>query len=224
MIKALLFDLDGTLLNTLADLADAVNRTMRKHGYAEHPQDAYRFFVGCGMEKLIIRALPEQARTPQVIADCKRDFMEDYGKNWMNATALYPGIAELLDNLQQNGIHMAVLSNKPHEMTKKCVETYMSSWAFDAVIGQIDGIPVKPDPSSANRIVKLINAKSDEFLYVGDSSVDMRTAAAADMTAVGVTWGFRPKKELIDNGARYIIDHPSELAQIITSHTTQEDK
>ncbi len=219
MIKAVLFDLDGTLLNTLTDLADAANRMLKSQGYPEHPLDAYRFFVGSGMEKLVIRSLPVDVRTPDVITQCKAAFMDDYARNWMNATVLYPGIAELLDGLQKRALRVAILSNKPQAMTEKCVETYLNKWTFCPVVGQQEGIPVKPNPESALRIADEMDLPVDEILYVGDSNIDMLTATAAGMVSVGVAWGFRPKAELIEHGATYTIDHPDEMNALIAKLT-----
>jgi phosphoglycolate phosphatase len=210
-----LFDLDGTLLDTLADLGNAVNEVLAVHGFPAHPLDSYRYFVGEGVVRLIEAALPEDARRPDTIASCLRAFRENYGQCWSVETRPYGGVPELLDVLTARGLKLAVLSNKPHSFTQLCVQKLLPNWAFEAVFGQREGVPQKPDPAGALEIARLLGAVPSRFLYVGDTAVDMQTARAAGMFPVGVLWGFRPREELAESGAQALIAHPKELLPLL---------
>ena len=164
---------------------------------------------------LINRALPEEKRNDDVIRACLTEFLEDYGRNWNVKTKPYEGIPEMLDALNDRGLNMAILSNKPHEFTKQCATELLSNWNFDVVIGQRDGAPPKPDPEGALEVVKHLNIPPADFLYIGDSGVDMKTAVASGMFPVGVLWGFRPMRELKDNGSLALVDRPSEILSLL---------
>jgi phosphoglycolate phosphatase len=164
---------------------------------------------------LINRALPEEKRTNDVIHTCLTAYLEDYGRNWNVKTKPYEGIPELLDALNDRGLKMAILSNKPHAFTKQCATELLSSWDFDAVIGQRNGISPKPDPAGALEVAKRLGLSPAVFLYMGDSGVDMKTAVASDMFPVGVLWGFRTMGELKDNGSLALVDHPSEILGLL---------
>jgi len=151
--RAILFDLDGTLLDTLADIADSANRVLAGHGYPTHPIDAYRHFIGDGLVRLFGRVLPADQRGEEVIAECVGGFREAYAENWNVRTRRYEGVADLLDAATARGLKMAILSNKPHAFTRRCVDAYLSAWPFQAVLGQRDGVPRKPDPAGAREIV-----------------------------------------------------------------------
>jgi phosphoglycolate phosphatase len=213
--KAIIFDLDGTLLNTLDDLGNAVNRVLLDMGFPPHALDEYRSFIGDGVEKLINRALPEQNRNEETIRTCLKAFREDYHKNWNVNTRPYEGIPELLDALKEKGLKVAVLSNKPHDTTNLCVTELLPGWQFDMVLGHRDGTPHKPDPAGALEISKRLNIPPSEFLYLGDSGVDMETAIAARMFPVGVLWGFREADELKESGARALISHPLGVLNLL---------
>jgi len=213
--KAVLFDLDGTLLDTLKDIGNAANRVLAGKGFLTHELDTYRYFVGDGAAMLIKRALPEENRNDDVIRACLTEFLEDYGRNWNVKTKPYEGIPEMLDALNDRGLKMAILSNKPHEFTKQCATELLSNWNFDVVIGQRDGTPPKPDPGGALEVVKRLNILPAEFLYIGDSGVDMKTAVASGMFPVGVLWGFRSMEELKDNGSLALVDRPSEILSLL---------
>jgi len=213
--KAVLFDLDGTLLDTLKDIGNAANRVLAGKGFPTHELDAYRYFVGDGTAMLINRALPEENRNDDVIRGCLKEFLEDYGRNWNVKTKPYEGIPEMLDALNDRGLKMAILSNKPHGFTKQCATELLSNWSFDVVIGQRDGAPPKPDPGGALEVVKRLNIPPAEFLYIGDSGVDMKTAVASGMFPVGVLWGFRSMGELKDNGSLALVDRPSEILSLL---------
>jgi phosphoglycolate phosphatase len=213
--SAVVFDLDGTLLDTLEDLGDAVNRVLADRGFPVHPMDAYRYFVGDGSAVLIERALPESAtRGSDVYRDCLAAFMADYDRSWKVKTRLYDGISEMLDSLTALGIDMAILSNKSHGFTVNCVKDLLSKWQFKAVFGLRDDVPRKPDPAGALEISRLLGADPDHMLYLGDTAIDMHTAVSAGMFPVGALWGFRTREELLENGAKALIKHPQELLRL----------
>ena len=212
--KAVIFDLDGTLLDTLEDIGDAVNRVLIERDFPAHTRDAYRYFVGDGSAMLVRRALPERARVEETIIECFEAFLEEYGKNWNEKTRPYDGIPELLDALTEKGLKLAVLSNKPHEFTKQCVSELLANWRFDAVLGQRDQIPKKPDPAGAMEVAERLHIPPEEFLFIGDSAVDIKTAIAAAMFPVGVLWGFRPE-ELKESGAQALINRPLEVMNLL---------
>ncbi len=214
--KAVLFDLDGTLLNTLDDLANTANRVLADKGFPTHPLDAYRYFVGEGAAKLIVRALPPEKRhDDRCIQACIEAFYEDYDLNWNVSTHPYKGIPAMLDALSVRKIKLAVLSNKPDKFTQKCVGEFLSKWSFEAVFGLRENVPRKPDPIGALEVATLLDLPPSRFIYVGDTSIDMLTANAAGMFAVGVEWGFRPADELKAAGAKLIIGHPSAILNLL---------
>jgi phosphoglycolate phosphatase len=207
--KAVVFDMDGTLLDTLEDLADAMNRVLASKGLPIHPVESYRFFVGSGAANLVLRTLP--ADRLELADECLRDFLKEYETNWKAKTRLYEGVADLLDALAARSVPMAVLTNKPQEFAQLCMEAFLSSWDFAATVGQVPGVPVKPDPAGAREIMRRLGLAPQDFLYLGDTDVDMRTAVDAGMFPVGVLWGFRPAEELLAAGAATLIAHPLEL-------------
>ena len=213
--KAILFDLDGTLLDTLEDLGNSVNRVLAERGFPTHDLDRYRYFVGDGAMMMITRALPKQKRKNDVIQACVDEFKKDYSKNWKVKTRLYDGIAEMLDELKARNLKLAVLSNKPHQFTKQSVDKLLSNWRFEIVLGQRDAVPRKPSPEGALEIAEHLNTKPENIIYLGDSDVDMQTAVAAGMFPVGVLWGFRSAKELKDSGAKALVERPSEVLSLL---------
>jgi phosphoglycolate phosphatase len=213
--KAVLFDLDGTLIDTIEDIGNAVNRVLLNKGFKIHSISTYRQFVGEGSRTLITRALPEEHRSKNLISSCLKEFVEDYSRNIAVKTRPYDGIPEMLDALKMQGLKLAVLSNKPDLLTKKCVSTILSKWDFEVVLGQRDLVPLKPDPHSAFEVAEKLAIPSDNFLYLGDTAVDMITAVSAGMFPVGVLWGFRTLNELKESGARAIIDEPLKVLDIL---------
>lgn len=214
--QAVIFDLDGTLLNTQRDIADAANRALVSQGLPAHPLDKYREFVGSGVRTLMMRALPPGRRDEATLAGCIESFRQAYARGWDGHSHPYPGIPALLNALAESRIRLAVLSNKPHHFTSLCVEKLLPEWKFDRVLGQREGIPHKPDPTGALEIAEGLGLSSPQCVYVGDSGIDMETARTAEMYAVGVTWGFRPREELLEHGAQTVIDQPGQLLRIVT--------
>jgi phosphoglycolate phosphatase len=212
--QAVIFDLDGTLADTLADIADTMNRTLREYGYPQHPYTAYKYFVGNGLKNLVNKSLPEQARTEEITDMCLNRMLADYEEHYIVKTRLYDGIPELLDALCPQDIKLAVLSNKADSITQKICAQLLSKWKFEIIMGANEQFPRKPDPASALYIARTMGVISENIFYLGDSNVDMRTANAAGFFAVGVSWGFRPKEELAESGAEKIIDKPSELLDL----------
>lgn len=215
-IKTVIFDLDGTLLDTLEDLADASNEVLHIHGYPEHPVEEYKTFVGDGLQTLMARITPDKASKDD-IANCCQTFMKVYADRWDKKTKPYEGISRMLDMLRESGKRCCVLSNKPHAFTIHCVQRYFSAGSFDHVFGQRDGVPRKPDPSGCFEIAKLTDTPTRNCVYVGDTSVDMQTGKGSGMFTIGVSWGFRKKEELLTHGADLIVDHPEEIARYVVS-------
>ena len=209
--SAVLFDLDGTLVDSLDDLADAMNTVLGRNGFLPHPVDAYRYFVGDGMEMLVRRALPEARRDEGTVSRCLGEMKGEYEERWACKTRPYPGIPELLSALAGRGIPMAVLSNKPEDATLGVVERLLCSWTFAAVCGARPGLPKKPDPSGALEIASRLGIAPEAWVYAGDTGTDMKTANAAGMFAVGVLWGFRGAEELTAAGARILVRHPLDV-------------
>lgn len=214
-IKLVIFDLDGTLVDTLADLAGAMNTVLACLGYPTHPVPDYRFKVGNGVAKLVERALPEAARQPAVMAEALQQFLDYYNRHDMEATAPYAGIPELLRQLRARGLQLAVASNKPHAAAVEIVRHYFGNGLFDCVYGQRPGAPVKPDPAIVRDILQALHRTPEETLYVGDSAVDMETARRSGLVSVGVLWGFRPESELRAAGARHIAASPDEILSLL---------
>jgi phosphoglycolate phosphatase len=212
---AILFDLDGTLLDTLQDIADAANRVLTRKGFPTRPLEIHRAAVGDGTRVLMQRLLPEANRTAETIQECFEAFRTDYGEHWNVNTKPYVGISEMLDALQTRGMKMTVLSNKPADFTRKCVHGILSKWKFDPVLGGEDGLPSKPDPAGAVEISKRLNIPPHQFIFLGDTGVDMITAKAAGMFAVGALWGFRDRHELEQAGAKVLLERPEDLLNLL---------
>ena len=214
--RAVVFDLDGTLLDTLEDLADSMNRVLRDKGLPTHPTEAFRSFVGNGAAMLVSRALPPEKRSDELTADCLEAFHREYNRNWKMKSKPYSGVSKLLDALTAKHIEMAVLTNKPQAFAELCINEFLSDWEFAVILGQRDGVPMKPDPDGPREIVRRLEIPSDAFLYLGDSDVDMKTAVNAGMLPVGAQWGFRSERELRESGAVEVIGRPTELLKFVS--------
>jgi len=215
MFKLVIFDLDGTLLDTIEDLANSTNYALQQHGFAVHSVDEYRFFVGNGVNKLIERALPPEHRNADMISMLKEDFREHYFTHSEECTKPYKGIDALLRELHGKGIKLAVASNKMHAATERLVKYFFPEIPFEIILGQRDRVPVKPHPEIVNEIVSTCNVSKAETLYVGDSGVDAATAYNANVTFAGVLWGFRPQKELEEVGATLFVSEAVDILEIV---------
>lgn len=215
MKKLVIFDLDGTLLNTIADLAQSTNYALQALGFPVHEEDAYRFMVGNGINKLFERALPEGEKTEENVLRMRKEFIAYYDCHNADKSLPYAGIPELLMDLQEKGVMLAVASNKYQSATRKLVEHYFPEIHFTAVFGQREGINTKPDPTVVEDILSIAQVGKEEVLYVGDSGVDMLTAIHAGVTACGVTWGFRPRTELEEFSPAFIVDEAQDILSVL---------
>lgn len=215
MKKLVIFDLDGTLLNTIADLATATNHALKQLGYSTHPEAVIRTYVGNGINKLLERALPESERTEANVMKMRSFFVPYYDEHNADLSTPYPGIISMLETLQDKGIMIAVASNKYQAATEKLIRHYFPTIDFIEVLGQREGIAVKPDPTIVSDILKKADVTPEETLYVGDSGVDMQTAINSGISAIGVVWGFRPKTELESFQPQGIITKASEVLKFI---------
>ena len=215
MFQTVIFDLDGTLLNTIDDLADASNYVCRKNDWPVHTVEEYKQMVGHGIPDLVSRFSPEGFRSPLLMMSTLSQFSEYYGRHNMDKTVPYAGIPELLETLKDRGVQMAVYSNKADEFSQVIVRHYFAD-TFALVQGKLPSIPVKLNPTGVRQLLKKLNADPAATLYVGDSDVDMETANNAGLTACGVTWGFRSRLELSGKHPRFLADTPAELLRYIT--------
>lgn len=213
-MKTIIFDLDGTLLDTLADLADSANFTMEQMGFPPHPVDSYRYFVGNGVPKLLERCFPEDKRTEENIQTARRIHRDYYNVHFADKTKPYNGIAELLEKLQKSGVKMAVASNKSDEFTQVLVKRFFGN-AFDVVQGGKADVPKKPAPDIVYGIMDRLGAIPENTYFAGDSNVDMYTAKNAGIKAIGCLWGFRTKEELLEGGADFLAEKPLDIYDII---------
>ena len=215
MKKLVIFDLDGTLLNTIEDLGQAANYALHRNGYATHSMASYPYFVGNGVRRLVTRVLPEDARDDETVDRVLGDFLEYYDVHCTDYTKPYNGMPELLQDLRDMGVAMAVASNKYQKAVDKIIPHFYPDIDFVAIEGQKEGVNVKPDPSVVFAILAKARVPKREVLYVGDSGVDMETARRACVDSVGVTWGFRPEKELVESLAGTIIHQPNDILGLI---------
>jgi len=213
--RAVVFDFDGTLLDTLQDLAESVNSVLNRSGFPEHSLEAYRRFVGDGIEELARRVLPEGHRDEATVTKILADVRQEYRQRWPNHTQPYEGIPELLDTLTARRVKMAIVTNKPDDSTRTMAARLLPRWQFDVIVGATSELPRKPDPRGALEAARCLRLSPGAILYVGDSDIDMKTANAAGMYAVGVLWGFRTADELMKNGAKVLIRKPLELLDLL---------
>ena len=210
--RAVLFDLDGTLADSLADLANATNVALMAVGCAPHPRKRYRMMVGDGARQLCTRALPMDRQ--DFVEETLKRMRAHYDAHCFDETKLYPGILDLVRTLAERGCKLAVLSNKPDDFTQRMMAHYFQPNPFQIVYGSRAGVPLKPDPTSALEIARQLNIPVSEWLYLGDTNTDMQTARAAGMVPVGVLWGFRDREELLTSGAVEVIATPADLLKL----------
>lgn len=216
MIKTVLFDLDGTLLNTIDDLADAGNWVCAQNGWPTFTVAQFKLMVGNGIPKLVERFTPPQARTPDMLACALAQFSARYAAHKMDKTAPYPGIPALLRSLRGFGVDIAVYSNKADGLCQPIIRSYFGD-AFTLVRGSLPGVPNKPDPAGVTEMLRQLGAAPAATLFVGDSNVDVQTAHNAGLAAIGVSWGFRGTDELRAAGADYVVDTPEQLLALVQS-------
>jgi len=219
--NGLICDLDGTLLDSLADLGESMNTVLAADGLPLHPLSAYRYFVGDGVEMLAERSLPPSLRSPETVAEMARRMREVYAGRWSVHTKPYPGINQMLAQAQEAGLTLAVLSNKVDRFTREMVGHFFPQVPFAAVVGAKTGVPNKPHPQSVLQLAGDLGLEPGQCIFLGDTPVDMKTANAAGMFAAGVLWGFRGEEELKQAGARRLLAHPSELAGLIAGETAR---
>ncbi len=214
MIPSLIFDLDGTLVDSLPGIADSLNRALEKHGHPTHPRQAVRGFVGNGLQMLVQRALHKDADDALVHAVVD-DFKKDYAISWSDGTKPYPAITSLLRELQRGGHQLAVLSNKTHEFTRTITREVFPTIHFTLVLGQQAGVPHKPNPAGAFKIANAMGCSPENCILIGDSSADIETANNARMSSIAVTWGYHDRSRLLRAGAKCFADHPSAIPRLI---------
>ena len=214
MFKVAIFDLDGTLLNTLEDLANACNHALNKFSFPTHNVEEYKKFIGNGIYKLVERAVPNNKKDKETVEKVLKTFSDYYNEHMIDMTKPYDGIIDILDELRAKGIKLAVVSNKKHEFTIEIVKKYFED-RFDIVFGHRENYKEKPDPTSVLEVIEKLNILKSECIYIGDSNVDILTAKNAGVKSVGVSWGFRGREELANEGANYLADNNIELLNII---------
>jgi phosphoglycolate phosphatase len=213
--SAIIFDLDGTLLDTLPDIARAANRVLAENGLPQHPIQSFQAFIGSGAWWLVYRALPEDHRDEATVTALTASFKKVYGTIWQERTRPFPGIVSMLSGLGDRKLKLGVLSNKPDSFTRLCVEAFLPANLFAHVQGQVDGLPKKPDPAPALQAAEALQAAASSCCLVGDSEIDVATGLAAGMSTIGVLWGYRSKEELLLAGAEAVIERPEELLDLM---------
>jgi phosphoglycolate phosphatase len=208
---AFIFDLDGTLIDSMADIAESINRMLDARGFPRREAESFTQMIGDGMEKLVERALPEAHREPSLIESCVEEYRAFYDLLWKEQTRPYDGMTDVLNELRQRGMKLGVISNKAHRFTVPMTQHFFGDSIFDHILGQRAEVPRKPDPAGAHEMAAALGLPVSRLAYVGDSGIDMAFAKAAGMLAVGVSWGFRSVEELRAQGADHILDHPREL-------------
>lgn len=215
MITLAIFDLDGTLINSITDLADATNYALRECGFPEHPVEKYNYFVGDGLNNLILRAIPECHHNDKTITKIKCLFSEYYNEHYSDKTYIYDGIIPLLNSLREKGVKLAVASNKPDKFTKEIIKNLFGTEIFDFVQGNKEGIPHKPDSRIIKEVMSFLNVSDKETVMIGDTNVDIKTGKNVGIRTIGCLWGFRDESELKEAGADYIVATPDEIFDIL---------
>lgn len=214
MIKAVVFDLDGTLLDTIPDIAFALNRALDQCGLPTHTEEACKSFVGGGIREAVTKAAPPDAGT-ETIERVLEAYHAYYPDHCTVRTALYPGVPELLEGLTARGAALGILSNKTEKPARRIAETYFPGISFRCVFGRIDGCPLKPDPRAAGRVLEALGLPPEEIAYVGDSGTDMAFARAVGMLPAAAPWGYRSRENLIENGAVLMPEEPKDLLKLL---------
>ena len=215
MPKAIIFDLDGTLLDTLKDIAISANHALVTLGFEPQETPLYRYFVGEGVVKLFENIFTCKPQSPEIIQQAVTLFEEHYAKQFNQNTKLYEGVSKMLTFLQKRGFRMAILSNKPDSFTKMCAFKYLRQWNFEAVYGAREGTPRKPHPQGAFDVAEALHVSPNACYYLGDTMIDMITANEAGMIPIGALWGFRDEDELRKHGARFLAKEPSEVIKLL---------
>ena len=215
MFKGVIFDLDGTLVNSLEDITNAINVVLKQHGFPTHSVAACQSFIGHGLRDLVVKSLPKEYQNEEWVNRCFDKIIEVYSDNCTVKTKMYDGISDLLDALTARGLKMAVFSNKADELTKKVVQAVMPKWNFEIVAGLKVEALKKPNPSVALEISEKTAIPVEDFIFVGDTDVDMLTAKSAGMHPIGVVWGYRTKEELTASGAKFILETPLDLIKVL---------
>ncbi|MDY0232138.1 MAG: HAD-IA family hydrolase [Candidatus Saccharicenans sp.] len=215
--QGVIFDLDGTLLDTIEDITWTLNLVMARHGFRQYSKEECKKMVGDGMEELLKRAVPEIAGDEEAIKNLIQEYRQEYARTWKEHSRPYPGIPETLKSLKEADLKLAVLSNKSHEFTELMTKELLP-FEFEVISGARPGQPVKPDPEPAFQVLRALELRPQEAIYVGDTSVDMKTAKAAGMFAAGALWGFRKAEELLRSGANILLKKPSDLLEVISGN------
>jgi len=215
MKKLAIFDLDGTLLNSIIDIAESMNEVLSNNNYPLHSIEEYKNIIGRGIDNLVIDSLPKGI-TKENLAQYIDQMKDIYGKRWMLKTEPYDGIPEMLDTLVAEGIIIAILSNKPQQYTELAVKHLLPHWQFAVVFGSRENVPIKPDPQAVHEILELLSIDKSEALFIGDTKIDIQTASASGVESVGVSWGFREVEELKKANADYIIHSPKEFTDLLS--------
>lgn len=216
LYSSIIFDLDGTLLDTLTDITESVNEVLVINDFPTCSRENYKSFIGDGLHNLISRSVPDGTKE-SIIGDCCKKFTEIYSENWKKNCCPFTGINTMLTDLSARQIKLAVLSNKPHAFTRLFVDEFFPEDMFEIVFGQREGVNKKPHPAGALAIAEFLQTQPENILFVGDSDVDIQTGNAAGMGTAGVSWGYRNVSELIENNAQIIVNSPSEIVEYVLS-------
>lgn len=215
MIKAVLFDLDGTLIDSLSDLADATNRVLQNNGFAPRPKEAFPYYVGNGIPKMIERALPDAVKDAETVNRLTKEFLAYYGQHYADKTVAFDGMPELITDLKKNGLRLAVVTNKAQEMAEAVVKKLYGEKTFDLIFGKRADTPAKPDPTVSRSVMETFGVLPEECAFLGDSGVDMQTARNCGALPIGVLWGYRNEAELRENGVQFLIQKPKEFLKVL---------